>query len=106
MRKLIHSDKAPKAVGPYSQAIQTGNLLFTSGQIPIDPDTGKLIQEGIQEQVRQIMENLKAVLGAAGTDFFRVIKTTVYLDDINDFPQFNQLLNFDHRDFASHGHEW
>ena len=93
MRKMIYSEEAPRAIGPYSQAVQTGNLLFTSGQVPIDPKTGKLITEGIQPQVRRVMENLKAVLGAAGTDFSRVIKTTVYLDDMKDFVPFNEVYS-------------
>jgi 2-iminobutanoate/2-iminopropanoate deaminase len=91
MKKVIHSDKAPKAVGPYSQAILTGNLLFTSGQIAIDPGSGKLIEGGIQEQARQVMANLSAVLKAAGTDLARVIKATVFLSDINNFAEFNEV---------------
>jgi 2-iminobutanoate/2-iminopropanoate deaminase len=91
MKKVIHSDKAPKAVGPYSQAILTGNLVFTSGQIAIDPGSGKLIEGGIQEQARQVMANLRAVLKAAGTDLARVIKATVFLHDINNFAEFNEV---------------
>ena len=91
MKKVIHSDKAPKAVGPYSQAILTGNLVFTSGQIAIDPGSGKLIEGGIQEQARQVMANLSAVLKAAGTDLTRAIKATVFLDDINNFAEFNEV---------------
>jgi 2-iminobutanoate/2-iminopropanoate deaminase len=93
MKKVIHSDKAPKAVGPYSQAILTGNLLFTSGQIAIDPGSGKLIEGGIQEQARQVMANLNAVLEAAGTDLTRAVKATVFLNDINNFTDFNEVYS-------------
>ncbi len=91
MKKVIHSDKAPQAVGPYSQAILTGDLVFTSGQIAIDPGSGKLIVGGIKEQARQVMANLNEVLKAAGTDLARVIKATVFLRDINDFTEFNEV---------------
>ena len=93
MKKPIHSDKAPGAVGPYSQAILTGNLVFTSGQIAIDPAVGKLIEGGIQEQTRQVMSNLSAVLEAAGTNFSRVVKATVFLSDINEFTRFNEVYS-------------
>ncbi len=93
MKKVIHSDKAPEAVGPYSQAIVTENLVFTSGQIAMDPGSGKLIEGGIQEQARQVMANLSAVLGAAGTDLTRVIKATVFLHDINNFKEFNEVYS-------------
>jgi len=91
MRKMIHTEKAPKAVGPYSQAISTGNLLFTAGQVAIDPRTGKLVEGGIKEQTRQVMENLKAILTEARTDFSKVVKTTVFLQDIKMFVDFNQV---------------
>jgi len=80
-------------VGPYSQAILTGNFVFTSGQIAIDPAVGKLIEGGIQEQTRQVMANLSAVLEAAGTDFSKVVKATVFLHDINDFTRFNEVYS-------------
>jgi 2-iminobutanoate/2-iminopropanoate deaminase len=89
MRKVIYTEKAPKAVGPYSQAISTGNLLFTAGQVAIDPATGKLVEGGIQEQTRQVLENLKAILTAARTDFSKVVKSTVFLQDIKNFADFN-----------------
>lgn len=91
MKRIVHTDKAPKAVGPYSQAVRAGNLVFTAGQIPIDPATGKLVQGGIKEQARQVLENLKAVLEAAGTDFSKVVKATVFLDDLKNFAAFNEL---------------
>lgn len=91
MKKIVYSEKAPKAVGPYSQAIMTDSFVFTSGQLPIDPMTGKFVEGNIKKQTRQVMENLKAVLAAAGTDFSKVVKTTVYFNDINDFKQFNEV---------------
>ena len=91
MRQVIHTDDAPKAVGPYSQAVKTGNLVFTAGQIGLDPDTGKLVEGGIGDQARRVMENLKAVLAGAGTDLSRVVKATVFLADIADFAAFNSV---------------
>jgi 2-iminobutanoate/2-iminopropanoate deaminase len=91
MKKIIHSDEAPGAVGPYSQAIHTGDLVFTSGQIAIDPGSGKLIEGGIREQARQVMANLSEVLKAAGTDLSKAVKATVFLDDINNFSEFNEV---------------
>jgi 2-iminobutanoate/2-iminopropanoate deaminase len=91
MRKVIHTDKAPKAVGPYSQAVRAGSFVFTSGQIALDPFAGKLVKEGIKDQARQVMENLKAVLNAANTSFSRVVKTTVFLKDMNDFIHFKEV---------------
>lgn len=91
MKKIIHSAQAPEPIGPYSQAVKAGNLLFTSGQIPIDPTTGQMIQGGIAEQTRQVMKNLKAVLNAAGASFADVVKTTVYLSDLTMFTEFNAV---------------
>jgi 2-iminobutanoate/2-iminopropanoate deaminase len=88
---VIYTEKAPKAVGPYSQAISTGNFLFTAGQVAIDPRTGKLVEGGIKEQTRQVMENLKAILAEAAADFSKVVKTTVFLQDIKMFVDFNQV---------------
>jgi len=98
MRKVIYTEKAPKAVGPYSQAISTGNFLFTAGQVAIDPRTGKLVEGGIKEQTRQVMENLKAILAEAAADFSKVVKTTVFLQDIKMFVDFNQVYG---ENFAS-----
>ncbi|MGD8385721.1 MAG: RidA family protein [Desulfobacteraceae bacterium] len=91
MRETIQTDNAPAAVGPYSQAIRAAGLVFTSGQIPLDPATGTLVQGGIREQARQSLENLRAVLEAAGTNFSRVVKATIYLADIQDFAVVNEV---------------
>lgn len=89
--KDIHTDKAPQAIGPYTQAKISGNMLFTSGQIPIDPATGNLVEGGIEEQTKRVCENLKAVLEAAGTSFDKVVKTNCFLKDIGDFAAFNAV---------------
>lgn len=90
MIKKIHSEKAPKAIGPYSQAIIFNGMVFTSGQIPINPETGLVAGEDIRSQTVQVMDNLKAVLEEAGTTLEHVIKTTCYLDDMEDFSVFNE----------------
>ena len=87
----IYTGLAPEAIGPYSQAIKLGNLVFTSGQIPIDPKTGEVVAGGIKEQTEQILKNLSAVLKAAGTDLSRAVKTTCYLSDMGDFAPFNEV---------------
>ena len=89
--KYIATEKAPAAIGPYSQAVITGNLLFTSGQIALDPATGNVVEGGVREQTEQIMKNLAAVLEAAGTSFDRAVKTTCFLADIADFAAFNEI---------------
>ena len=91
MKQVIHTDKAPAAIGPYSQAIQIGQLLFTSGQVPIDPETGAIVEGGIQEQARPSLNNIKAILNAAGTNMGAVVKTTVFLQDMNDFAAMNEV---------------
>ena len=91
MKQVIHTDKAPAAIGPYSQAIQIGQLLFTSGQVPINPETGAIVEGGIQEQARQSLNNIKAILNAAGTNMGAVVKTTVFLQDMNDFAAMNEV---------------
>ena len=91
MKQVIHTDKAPAAIGPYSQAVQVGQLLFTSGQVPIDPETGAIVEGGIQEQARQSLNNIKAILNAAGTNMGAVVKTTVFLQDMNDFAAMNEV---------------
>ncbi len=87
----ISTEKAPAAIGPYSQAIVCGELVFTSGQIPIDPATGNVVAGGIVEQAEQVMKNLGAVLNAAGTDYSNAVKTTCFLADIADFGAFNEV---------------
>ena len=89
--KQIHTDRAPTAVGPYSQAVVSGGLCFTSGQIALSPETGEIVGEDITTQTRQVLENLCAVLAAAGTSAERVVKTTCYLADIADFAAFNAV---------------
>ncbi len=87
----IHADKAPAAIGPYSQAVACHGVLYTSGQIPIIPETGEIKEGCIRCQTKQVMKNLQAVLEAAGTDFTKVIKSTCFLADINDFAAFNEV---------------
>jgi len=91
MRKVVSTDRAPGAVGPYSQAIRTGDLVFASGQVALDPATGKLVDGGIEEQTRQVLANLSAVLEAAGTTLERVVRATVYLTDLGDFERVNAI---------------
>ncbi|ABO50853.1 endoribonuclease L-PSP [Desulforamulus reducens MI-1] len=90
-KKVISTDKAPAAIGPYSQAIAFGPLIFTSGQIPFDPATGNLVAGDIQEQTRRSLENIKAILEAAGASMEQVVKTTVFVKDMNDFEKINQV---------------
>ncbi len=89
--KLIHTEKAPAAIGPYSQAFITGSLLITSGQIPVDPATGEIAGTTIESQAEQVMKNLGAVLEAAGAKFENVVKTTCFLADMGDFAAFNDV---------------
>jgi 2-iminobutanoate/2-iminopropanoate deaminase len=87
----VATKQAPAAIGPYSQAVRVGDLLFTSGQIPIDPATGQMIEGGIEAQTTRVLENLKAVLDAAGAEFGHVVKTTVFLKDLGDFAAMNAI---------------
>ena len=89
--KAINSDKAPKAIGPYSQAIQANGFVFASGQLPIDPATGSFPEGGVKEQTRQSILNAQAILKQAGLDLCDVVKTTVYLADMNDFAVMNEV---------------
>lgn len=91
MMTIVHTDQAPEAIGPYSQAIVAGGLVFTSGQIAINPATGAIEAATIEEQTKQVCENLKAVLTAAGSSLERVIKTTCYLQNMDDFAAFNRV---------------
>lgn len=89
--KKIATSKAPAAIGPYSQAVQVDKFLFTSGQIPINPENGQIEAEGIEAQAKQVMENIGAILKEAGTDCKNVVKTTCFLADMGDFAAFNQV---------------
>ena len=91
MRKPVHTDRAPKAIGPYSQAILSGGTLYLSMQIPIDPKEGKIVAEDIADQTHRVMKNLGAVLEAAGLGFGDVVKTTIYLTSLDDFPRVNEV---------------
>ena len=93
MKKVIKTTKAPAAIGPYNQAIQVGNLVYTSGQIPIDPATGNFVEGGIKEQTRQSLHNVKAILEEAGLTMSDVIKTTVFMADMNDFSDMNAVYS-------------
>lgn len=91
MSSIVKTEKAPKAIGPYSQAIITGNLVFTSGQIPLDPETGEIVGTGIREQAHRVCRNLKAVLEASGSSLEKAVKTVCFLSDMNDFGAFNEV---------------
>jgi 2-iminobutanoate/2-iminopropanoate deaminase len=91
MKKVINTKAAPAAIGPYSQAIRVGNLVYTSGQIPIDPATGSFVEGGVKEQTRQSLLNVKAILSEAGLTMGDVVKTTVFLADMNDFADMNSV---------------
>lgn len=89
--KAINTEKAPKAIGPYSQAIEAGGMIFASGQLPIDPATGEFAEGGIKEQTRQSLTNAKHILEEAGTDLAHVVKTTVFLSDMDNFAAMNEV---------------
>ena len=91
MREIIQTDSAPQAIGPYSQAIKTNGMIFASGQIPTDPATGQFVAGGIEEQTEQVLKNLAAVLEAAGSSLDRVVKTTVFLADMQEFTAMNAV---------------
>jgi 2-iminobutanoate/2-iminopropanoate deaminase len=91
MKKIVSTDQAPRAIGPYSQAVSAGNLVFASGQIPIDPSTGEFVSGGIAEQTEQVLKNLTAVFAAAGVQMNQIVKTTVFLADMNDFTAMNEV---------------
>ncbi|HEY9870130.1 MAG TPA: RidA family protein [Candidatus Obscuribacterales bacterium] len=93
MFQVISTDRAPRAIGPYSQAVMANGFIFISGQIPIDPNTGQLVVGSIAEQTRTVMNNLYAILQAAGSDLSRVVKTTVYLKDMHDFDEMNRAYS-------------
>lgn len=91
MMQAISTDRAPGAIGPYSQAVRAGGMIFCSGQIPIDPQTGAFVSDDVAEQTEQVLKNLAAVLEAAGTTLNDVVKTTVFLADMNDFAAMNEV---------------
>ena len=90
-RDIVHTDKAPKAIGPYSQAIRTDSMIYAAGQTGIDPATGELVAGGVEEQTRQVLANLQNVIEAAGSSFKHVVKTTVFLKDMDDFSKMNAI---------------
>ena len=90
-REAVHTDRAPKAIGPYEQAIKVDGFVFTAGQIPIDPKTGNIVDGGITAQTRRVLENLKGVLEAAGTSLDKVVKATVFLKSMGDFSAMNEV---------------
>src|SRR3982750_4362712 len=91
--KIVATENAPGAIGPYSQAVEAGGMLFCSGQIPLDPSTGEFVEGGVAEQTRQVLRNLDAVLKAGGSGLERVVKTTVFLADMNDFSAMNEVYS-------------
>lgn len=91
MQQIISTPAAPAAIGPYSQAVRIGNLLFTSGQIPLDPVSGKLVEGTVEEQTRQVLKNVKAVLEAAGSGLEHVVKSTVFISNMDDFARINAV---------------
>lgn len=91
MKEIVSTENAPGAIGPYSQAVKTGHMVFCSGQIPIDPATGEFVSNDVAEQTEQVLKNLSAVLEAAGTGLNNVVKTTVFLADMNDFTAMNEV---------------
>jgi 2-iminobutanoate/2-iminopropanoate deaminase len=90
-KKVVSTSGAPAAIGPYSQGMRTGNLIFTAGQIPLDPVSQQVVASGIVEQTRRVLENLKAILEAEGSSLDKVVKTTVFLKDMNDFAAMNEV---------------
>lgn len=91
MKKIINTLNAPKAIGPYSQAVETNGMLFISGQIPVDPKTGKIVEGGVKEQTEQVMKNIEAILNEAGYSFDNVIKSTCLLNDMENFAIMNEV---------------
>lgn len=91
MKKIINTANAPAPIGPYNQAVETGGLLFVSGQIPSNPATGELVTSGIKDEAKQVMENINAILTAAGLSFANVVKTTIFLTDMGTFAQVNEV---------------
>jgi 2-iminobutanoate/2-iminopropanoate deaminase len=90
-RETVHTDRAPKVIGPYTQAVKANGFVYTAGQIPIDPTTGNIVDGGVTQQTRQVLENLKAVLQAAGSSLEQVVKATVFLKQMADFAAMNEV---------------
>lgn len=90
MKEIISTAKAPAAIGPYSQAVKLNNMIYTSGMIPLVPETMQVVEGGVQQQAKQVLENLKALLESAGSSLDNVVKTTVFIKDMNDFPKINE----------------
>ncbi|MGL4873415.1 MAG: RidA family protein [Clostridium sp.] len=93
MLEKINTSKAPRAIGPYSQAVKVNNMLFTSGQIPLDPETMEIVGVDVKEQAERVMQNLNAVLEEAGVNFDHIVKTTCFLKDMKDFAEFNEIYS-------------
>jgi len=93
MKEVITAAGAPKAIGPYSPAVKVGNMLFLSGSIPLDPASGQLVEGGIKEQTTRVLENIKGLLAAAGTDFNHVVRTTVFMVDLGEFAAMNEVYS-------------
>ena len=91
MKEIIATTKAPAAIGPYSQAVKLGNMIYTSGMIPLVPETMQIVEGGVQQQTRQVLENLKVLLESAGSGLENIIKTTVFIKDMNEFPRINEV---------------
>lgn len=91
MKEIISTTKAPSAIGPYSQAVKLGNMIYTSGMIPLVPETMQIVEGDVQQQAKQVLENLKNLLEAAGSSLDKVVKTTVFIKDMNDFPKINEV---------------
>jgi 2-iminobutanoate/2-iminopropanoate deaminase len=91
MKEIIATTKAPAAIGPYSQAVKLGNMVYTSGMIPLVPETMQIAEGGVQQQTRQVLENLKELLESTGSSLDKVIKTTVFIKDMNEFPRINDI---------------
>jgi 2-iminobutanoate/2-iminopropanoate deaminase len=91
MKQVIHTEKAPKAIGPYSQAIKNGNMVFVSGQVPFNPETMEIVEGGVKEQAARSLESLKEILAASGATFADVVKTTVFISDMNEFAEINEV---------------
>lgn len=101
-KKIIATDRSPAAIGPYSQAVEVNGMIYTSGMIPVIPATGAIVEGGVEEQTKQVFENLKALLDASGSCLDRVFKTTVFIKDMNDFAAINQVYaSYFHGDFPA-----